>query len=207
MSKSPVPALSILADLRPVDDTVASIRDAIARALGKRAAAHAHRGELAASIPHLTLETDDDAKLDQVEADVRSADRDLARIEALLAELRTRLVPAQHEETAQRLAVEAQRAIEACDVCRAWMAETAPTLVGQILDGARIRLSAKIAHQKYDSALHASGLPIELAATLPTVAPPLSAMKSDRITLSADQTIAATLLTVLRDAERLIAFQ
>ncbi len=207
MTKPPAHSPSVLADLRPVDDTAASIRAAIARALGKRAAAHAHRSVLAESIPRLTLETDDDAKLDQIEVEVRSTDRDVARIDALLAELRTRLVPAQHEETAQRLAVEAQRAIEACDVCRAWMAETAPALVRQILDGARIRLSAKIAHQKYDSALHASGLPIELAATLPTVAPPLSAMKSDRITLSADQTIAATLLTVLRDAERLIAFQ
>ncbi len=207
MTKPPAPTLSVLADLRPVDDTAACLRTAIARADAKRGEVATRRGELAGSIPSLTLETDDDAMLDRAEADLRSADRDLTRIDALLVELRTRLVPAQHEETAQRLAVEAQRAIEACDVCRAWMAETAPALVGQILNGARIRLSAKIAHQKYDSALHASGLPIELAATLPTVAPPLSAMKSDRITLSADQEIAATLLNVLRDAERLIAFR
>jgi hypothetical protein len=116
-------------------------------------------------------------------------------------------VPAQHEEAAQRLAVQAHRTNEVSDVCRSWTAEAIPAIVEQILCGARLRMDAKTAHQSYVNALNRSGLPAELAATLPTVAPPLSAMKSDRITLSADQTIAATLLTVLRDAERLIAFQ
>ncbi len=91
MPKPPVPTLSILADLRPADDSAAAIRDAIARASAKRAEVHTHRDQLAASVPQLTLETDDDTKLDQAEADVRSADRDLARIDALIAELRTRL--------------------------------------------------------------------------------------------------------------------
>lgn len=205
MAKLAATALSILADLRPVDDTAASIRDAIAHALGKRAAAHAHRDELAASIPRLTLETDDDAALDLVEAQLRSTDRDLVRVDALLVELRTRLVPAQHEERLQRLAVQAQAANEESAACRAWMAEAVPALAQQLLEGARIRLSAKITHQSYDLALRASGLPVEMAATLPDVVPPISAMKSDRITLSAEQTIAATLFAVLRDAERLVA--
>jgi hypothetical protein len=76
MSKSPAPTLSVLADLRPTDDSAASIRAAIARADAKHSEVSARRGELASSIPHLTLETDDDAHLDLVEADVRSADRD-----------------------------------------------------------------------------------------------------------------------------------
>ena len=205
MAKPLETAPSILADLRPVDDTAASIRDAIARALGKRAAALAHRTELAATIPRLTLETDDDAKLDQVEAEVRSTDRDVARIDALIAEMHTRLVPAQHEEKLQRLAVQAQAANEESAACRLWMAQIIPSMAQQLLEGARIRLGAKIAHQSYDLAVRASGLPVELAATLPNVAPPLSAMARDTTTLSAEQTIAATLLTVLRDAERLVA--
>jgi hypothetical protein len=207
MTKPPAHSLSVLADLRPADDTAASIRAAIARALGKRAAAHAHRGELAASIPHLTLETDDEAHLDQVEADVRSADRDLARIDALLLELRTRLVPAQHEEAAQRLAVQAQHTNETCDACRAWTAETMPAIVEQILRGARLRLNAKLVHQSYMQALHTSGLPVELAATLPTVTPPMSAMAHDTTTLSGEQKVAAMLLSALHDAERIVAFR
>lgn len=207
MTKPPAHSLSILADLRPVDDTAASIRAAIARALGKRAAAHAHRGELAESIPRLTLETDDDAKLDLVEAEVRSTDRDVARIEALLAELRTRLVPAQHEEAVQRLAVQAQRTTETCDACRAWTAETMPAIVEQILRGARLRLNAKLVHQSYMQALHTSGLSVELAATLPTVAPPMSAMVPDTTTRSTEEKIAAMLLGILHAGERLVAFQ
>ncbi|MGI4939290.1 MAG: hypothetical protein ACRYHQ_01755 [Janthinobacterium lividum] len=205
MAKPPAATLSVLTDLRPVDDTAPAIRHAIARAMGKHAAAHAHRSELAASIPRLTLELDDDAALDQVEAEVRSTDRDLVRIDALLVELHARLVPAQHEEKLQRLAVQAQAANEESAACRAWLAEAVPAMAQQLLEGARIRLSAKITHQSYDLALRASGLPVEMAATLPDVVPPISAMKSDRITLSAEQTIAATLFAVLRDAERLVA--
>ena len=205
MLKPPTPTLSVLADLRPADDSVAALRDAISRASVKRAEVHTHRGHLAASVPQLTLETEDDAQLDQVEADVRSADRDIARIDALIVELRTRLVPAQHEETAQRLAVQARLAGDESDACRTWMAETVPAIAQQILEGARIRLSAKIAHQSYNSALLASGLPAELAATLPAVAPPLSAMGLDRITLSTEQTIAATLLSVSPDASETTA--
>lgn len=210
MTKPPilsVPTPSILADIRPTDDSAASIRDAIVRAGTKRAALRAHRDQLAAFIPQLTLEVDDDAQLDQVEADVRSADRDVARIDALIAELQVRLVPAQHVETVHRLAVQAQRTNETCDACRAWAAETMPAIVGQILQGARLRLSAKLAHQTYVNALDTSGLPAELAATLPTVAPPMSAMSQDRITRSTDQTLAASLQAVLRDAERLVAFR
>ncbi len=207
MSKSPAPTLSILADLRPTDDTAASIRAAIARADTKRTEVSARRGELASSIPHLTLETDDDAHLDLVEADVRSADRDLARIDALLLELRTRLVPAQHEEAAQRLAVQAHRTNEVSDLCRSWTAEAMPAIVEQILCGARLRMDAKTAHQSYVNALNRSGLPAELAATLPTVTPPLSAMVRDTTTLSGEQQIAAMLPDVLYAAERILAFR
>ncbi|MGI4976246.1 MAG: hypothetical protein ACRYG6_04805 [Janthinobacterium lividum] len=202
----PTTTPSILADLRPIDDTAASIRDAIARAMGKRAAAHAHRDQLAASIPRLTLETDDDAALDQVEAEVRSTDRDVVRIDALLVELRTRLVPAQHEEKLQRLAVQAQHTNEQTAECRAWMATAIPEITQQLLEGARIRLSAKATHQAYVHALHSSGLPPELAATLPDVTPPLSATARITTTLSGEQQVAAMLPEIMRAAERIIAF-
>ena len=186
MPKFPAATLSALADLRPADDTATGIRDAIARASGKRAAAVARSNALAASGPRLTLETDDDAQLDRVEAEVRSADRDVARIAALIGELRVRLVPAQHEETAQRLAVQARPASDEREACRMWMAEAVPAIARHLPEGARRRMDARIAHQSCDRALRASGLRIELAAALPIVAPTLSALKTDRAALSAD---------------------
>lgn len=206
MAKPATATLSVLSDLRPVDDTAASIRDSIARALGKRAAAHALRDALAASIPRLTLETDDDVTLDQAEAQLRSMDRDIVRIDALLVELRTRLVPAQHEEKLQRLAVQALHTNEQTAECRAWMATVIPEITRQVLEGARIRLNAKAVHQAYVNALHTSGLPPELAATLPDVAPPLSATARITTTLSGEQQVAAMLPEIMRAAERIIAF-
>jgi len=167
MSQTVSASLAVLTGLQPVDGTAASLRAAIAATTAKRASLYAQRGTEAAAAAQVVLQTDDTATIAAAQAAVEATAQDIVRVEAWLAELTAQLVPAQVSATVTALTAAGQQAETTITAYSTWRAQTVPTIVADLVQGAALRSAAQAAYQAFNQSVATAGLSAADAASLP----------------------------------------
>ncbi len=193
MSETVSTSLSVLAGLQPADGSAASLQAAIALTRAKRLSLYAQQGTEAAAAVQIVLKTDDAATIAAAQAAVEATTQDLARVEAWLAELTAQLVPAQVSATVMALTATAQQADATIAAYGTWRAQTVPTIVADLAQGAALRSAAQAAYQAFNQSVATAGLSAADAASLPAVAPPALGAASAGVTVPAQAAVVSML--------------
>ncbi len=185
MSQTVSPTLAVLAGLQPVDGTAASLRAAIAATTTKRVNLYAQQGTEAAAAAQVVLQTDDAAMIAAAQAAVEATTQNIARVEVWLAELTAQIVPAQVSATVTALTAAGQQADATIGAYATWRAQTVPTIIADLVQGAALRRSAQAAYQGFSLSVAAAELSATDAASLPAVTPPAFGAASAGVTVPA----------------------
>jgi hypothetical protein len=185
MSQTVSPTLAVLAGLQPVDGTAASLRAAIAATTTKRVNLYAQQGTEAAAAAQVVLQTDDAAMIAAAQAAVEATTQNIARVEVWLAELTAQIVPAQVSATVTALTAAGQQADATIGAYATWRAQTVPTIIADLVQGAALRRSAQAAYQGFSQSVAAAELSATDAASLPAVTPPAFGAASAGVTVPA----------------------
>jgi hypothetical protein len=185
MSQTVSASLAVLAGLQPADGTAASLRAAIALTTAKRTSLYAQQGAEAASAAQLVLQTDNAATIAAAQAAVETTAQNILRVETYLAELGAEVVPAEANETLVALTAIGQQAQAAITAYDTWRAQTVPTIVQDLVQGAALRRSAQAAYQGFGQSVAAAELSAADAASIPSVAAPAFGAASAGVTVPA----------------------
>ena len=119
------------------------------------------------------------------QAAVEATTQNIARVEVWLAELTAQIVPAQVSATVTALTAAGQQADATIGAYATWRAQTVPTIIADLVQGAALRRSAQAAYQGFSLSVAAAELSATDAASLPAVTPPAFGAASAGVTVPA----------------------
>ncbi|MGI4939291.1 MAG: hypothetical protein ACRYHQ_01760 [Janthinobacterium lividum] len=165
--------------------------------MAKRASLYLQQGTQAAAAAQVVLQTDDAPTIAAAEAALAETTQNIARVEGWLAELTAQLVPAQVNASVASLTAAATQADTVIAAYATWRAQTFPTVMAELVQGAALRRSAYLAYQEFGQSFTAAGLSPSDAASVPSVAAPAVGAASAGVTTPAQQYVANLLDSAL----------